>query len=238
MREQLELANDGQKNLIHVMNHQIKGYLGKDRDIFAELLTDDYGKMPDAAMPLLKTGLKETAEGVEYVTQILRGASADTGALLYDMNKLDLEDLISKAFNEKKEEGERKGLEMNLATDNGNHIILGDEKQLGEAFRNLIDNAISYTSSGNVWVNLSEKHGKVLISVKDTGIGIKEEDKPRLFKSGGITEESIKINIKSSGYGLVFVRGVAEAHKGRVWLESDGEGKGTTFFVELPIIKK
>jgi len=74
----------------------------------------------------------------------------------------------------------------------------------------------------------------VLLKVEDTGIGIKDSDKSKLFKSGGRGVDSLKININSTGYGLAFVKGVVEAHKGKVWVESRGEGKGSTFYIELP----
>jgi signal transduction histidine kinase len=65
-------------------------------------------------------------------------------------------------------------------------------------------------------------------------VGISDEDKPKLFKSGGRGTDSLKININSTGYGLAFVKGVVEAHKGRVWAESEGPGKGSVFYMELP----
>jgi two-component system sensor histidine kinase/response regulator len=234
LREELENSITGQKNLIHIMNHQIKGYLGKNKDIFAELLTDDYGKVPDTALPLLKTGLEQTNEGVDFVSQILRGASADNGALIYDMKKINLKDLLVKIFEEKKPAAEKKNLDISLKIDAGNYNTVGDEKQLGEAITNLIDNAINYTLSGSIRVELSEKYGRLILMIKDTGVGVKEEDKNKLFKAGGITKDSIKVNIKSSGYGLVFVKSVILAHKGMVWFESEGENQGTTFYVALP----
>lgn len=236
--EQLEISNEGQKNLIHIMNHQIKGYLGKNKDIFAELLTDDYGKIPDSATPILKTGLEETNEGVEFVTQILRGASAENGTLLFDMKNTNLINLLTKAFEAEKKEAEKKGLKISLDIDRGDYGIWGDEKQLTEALKNLIDNSIYYTPSGSIEIKLSKNSaGKALMTFKDTGVGVRTEDMSRLFKPGGVAKDSIKVNIKSSGYGLVFVKGVVESHKGKIWLESEGEGKGSTFFVELPITK-
>ncbi len=232
--QKLADANAGQKTLIHVMNHQIKGFLGACKNIFAELMTDDYGKMPEATLPLLQKGLEETNDGVDYVTQILRGASAESGSIIYDMHELDLKALLEKAYAEKIEGAKKKGLATALDIKDGNYTISADEKNLFEALKNLIDNSINYTPAGNIWVSLSKKDGKALIAVKDTGIGVREEDKPKLFKAGGITKDSIRVNIKSSGYGLAFVKGVAEAHKGKVWLESEGEGKGSTFYLELP----
>ncbi len=236
--EELETANAGQKTLIHIMNHQIKGYLGKNKDIFAELLTEDYGDMPKSAAPLLKEGLEQTNTGVEFVSQILQGASAENGTLIYDMKKIDLGELLKKTFEKNKQTAEKKGLNITLNIDDGDHYVMGDEKYLGEAFRNLIDNSINYTPRGSININLYEKYGEVLVSIKDTGVGVKEEDRPRLFKAGGVGRDSIEVNVQSSGYGLVFVKGVIKSHNGKVWFDSEGEGKGTTFYVDLPKAKK
>ena len=73
-----------------------------------------------------------------------------------------------------------------------------------------------------------------LFAVIDTGIGLSDEVKPKLFTKGGRGKDSLKINVNSTGYGLSFVKGVIEAHKGRVWAESAGLGKGSQFYAELP----
>ncbi len=234
LKEQLQSANAGQKNLIHIMNHQIKGHLGKNKNIFAELLTDDYGVMPEAAKPLLQVGLDESDAGVQYVTQILNGASAESGMLQYDMQTINYSEIVKEVAEKERDLAEKKGLKFDVKI-NGDYMTLGDVKQLNEATRNLIENSIYYTPSGNIWVNLEEKGGKIVLSVKDTGVGIKAEDRDRLFRAGGVTKDSLKVNVKSSGYGLVFVKGVVETHNGRVWFESEGAGKGSTFFLELPL---
>lgn len=79
-------------------------------------------------------------------------------------------------------------------------------------------------------------NSKILLSVKDTGIGINEEDKKRLFTEGGRGKDSVKVNVDSTGYGLYTVKLIADAHNGRVWAESAGAGKGSQFYLELPTI--
>ncbi len=235
LNEKLLVANDGQKNLIHIMNHQIKGYLGINRNIFAELLTDDYGKVPEEAKDLIMKGKENSEGGVEYVTGILRGDSAESGSLTFDMKPVDFKEIVSVVIEKIKGAIEKKGLKLSVDIANGAYNILGDSIQLGEAVRNLIENSMHYTPSGEISIRLKQAGGKVLLSVKDTGVGIKKEDKDKLFKAGGVGSESIKINVNSSGYGLAFVKGVVEKHKGKVWFESAGAGKGSTFFVELPV---
>ncbi len=240
LREQLDVsniklkeANQGQSNLIHFMNHQVKGRFGNAKNIFAELLTDDYGEMPAEARVLLQKGLEETNMGVDYVQSILRGASAEMGTLPYDMKQMNFRDVLEKVFAKQKEYAESKGLKISLDIKDGNFEMTGDERQLSESVKNLIDNSINYTKEGNIHVSLASED-KIKLTVKDTGVGISPEDKLKLFKSGGRGVDSLKINVNSTGYGLAFVKGVIEAHKGRVWAESEGTDKGSTFYIELP----
>lgn len=235
--EELEATNKGQENLIHIMNHQIKGYLGTARNIFAELSqSNDYGTMPEPSKPLLAKGFEEMTAGVDYVQQILKGASARSGTLSYTMLPLDLKPLVSKLLDKQKEVAEKNGLSFESIIADGNYDIVGDATMLEEAFKNLITNAVKYNNpKGSIAVTLSRTGEKILFAVKDTGRGISKEDEPQLFKPGGVGKDSIKYNIESSGFGLAFVKPVAEKHGGKVWFVSNSPEKGTTFFVELPV---
>jgi len=235
LREKLEIANEGQTNLIHIMNHQIKGYLTINKDIFAELLTDDYGKVPEEAREIIAKGLESSDKGQKYVTDILKGASAENETLYYDMKKIDFKEIVSNEIENQKMIIEKKKLKLDVDISNGDYNMIGDKSQLGEAIRNLIENSICYTITGSISINLKSKSDKIIFSIKDTGVGVKAEDKDKIFKAGGVGCDSIKINVNSSGYGLAFVKGVVEKHKGKVWFESAGEGKGSTFYVELPM---
>lgn len=235
LREHLEIANAGQSNLIHIMNHQIKGYLTVNKNIFAELLTDDYGKIPEEAKEIIAKGLDSSDKGQKYVTAILKGASAESGSLTYDMQPLDFNNVVSEVVSKEKEIAEKKGLKFEVSISKESYNMIGDHTQLEEAVRNLIENSIYYTPTGEISINLRHKNNKIIFSVKDTGVGIKEEDRDKIFKVGGVGSDSIKINVNSSGYGLAFVKGVVEKHKGRTWFESAGAGKGTAFYIELPL---
>ncbi|HUD01591.1 MAG TPA: ATP-binding protein [Rhabdochlamydiaceae bacterium] len=112
--------------------------------------------------------------------------------------------------------------------------MVGDPTHLGEAVRNLIDNSINYTQKGSITLGLNRSGGNIIFTVEDTGVGINDEDKTKLFTQGGRGKESSKINVNSTGYGLVFVKSVAEAHHGSVRADSLGTGKGSTFTMELP----
>ncbi len=232
----LQIANEGQTNLIHVINHQIKGYIAKSRNIFSELLTEPtYGPVSDAAKPMLQEGFNSLTEGVDFVQHILNASNIEKGTLAFIMQPNDFRKILEDVSAKQKIVAEGKGLQYELTIDDGNYDISADGDQIKESVRNLIDNSINYTPTGGIKVHLSQTDKKLLLTIKDTGVGITDDDKNRLFTKGGKGKDSTKINVNSSGYGLSFVKGVIDAHKGRVWAESEGHGKGSLFSVELPL---
>jgi len=115
-------------------------------------------------------------------------------------------------------------------------MMAGDVFWLKEVVNNLIENSIKYTREGKITVGLSDGDGKIHFSVKDTGVGITEEDKKILFTEGGRGKDSVKINTDSTGYGLYSVKLIIEAHNGKAWGESAGPNKGSEFHVEFPAV--
>ena len=236
LAKDLKTANEGQQNLIHIINHQIKGYLSKARNIFSELLHEpDYGPVSEASKPMLAEGFKSLTEGVDFVKDFLDASNIEKGSYAFSLAPIDFRALVEEMAEKQKSLAEDRKLSYEVKVDEGDYTFNGDKLQLGQAVKNLIDNSIRYTLEGGLSVNLSKKDNKILFSVKDTGVGLSEELKPKLFTQGGRDKNSIKININSTGFGLSFVKGVAEGHQGRVWAESEGPNKGSTFYLELPV---
>ncbi len=236
LNQQLQEANDGQSNLLHILNHQIKGYLAKSRNIFAELMNDpEYGACTAEASPLLLEGFNSLTDGVMFVTDFLNSANVQDGTYEYVRIDFDLRAIVEEQFKPLEPVAAKKGLSYELKVEKGDYKMSGDKMQIGQAVRNLIENSILYTPKGGLKVKLERKADKMLFSVSDTGVGLSEDVKPKLFTKGGRDKNSMKINVNSTGFGLAFVKGVAEAHKGRVWAESEGQGKGSQFYLELPL---
>ena len=236
LREQLQIANEGQSNLLHIINHQIKGYLSKSRNIFAELIAEpSYKACTEESKPMLQEGFNSLTEGVGFVTDFLNASNIEKGSYEYKMMPFNFKTLVVDTDDKQKEAAREKGLAFDLVIEEGDYSMIGDKIQLAQAVRNLIDNSIKYTPKGSINARLATNNNKILFTIKDTGVGISNELKPKLFTKGGRDRESLKININSTGFGLAFVKGVVEAHKGRVWAESPGVGKGSTFYMELPL---
>jgi len=113
----------------------------------------------------------------------------------------------------------------------------GDPEEVRAAVSNLIDNAIKY-SGGHVAVSVetAQVDGKfVSVRVKDAGPGIPKDELKQVFKRFYRVPGPLASRVKGTGLGLYIVRAVARHHGGRVWAESDGPGRGSTFVIQLPI---
>ncbi|MFA6586284.1 MAG: sensor histidine kinase [Candidatus Paceibacterota bacterium] len=244
------------ESLIHLVTHKVKGSFTRSKYIFDGILGGMFGDINDKVRDIATQGLESDNGGIETVDLVLNAANLTKGTIKYDMKTINFKELVDKSINDKKISIEAKGLkletEMKPARDASGIVpaggedtynVLGDTIWLKEVVNNLIENAIKYTQAGKITVGLEKKDNpakdgarKVLFYVKDTGVGVNEEDKKRLFTEGGRGKESVKINVDSTGYGLYSVRLIVDAHKGRVWMEPNKEGSGSIFFVELDAV--
>ena len=104
-------------------------------------------------------------------------------------------------------------------------------------FGNLLTNSAKYTErGGRIWLAAERRGDEVVVSVRDTGIGIPAESLPRIFDMFTQVDRSIERSTGGLGIGLALVKGLVEMHGGTVTAASDGPGKGSTFTVRLPVL--
>jgi signal transduction histidine kinase len=248
-KEQLAALNINLQNLMkqreslmHLITHKVKGSFTRTKILFASMLDGTFGEISPEIKKRATQGLDFDNGGLETVDLILNVANMQNGIIKYEMKPVNLKELVEQVVSEKKIPIEAKGLKIETNIEDGAFNVTGDVFWLKEAINNLVENSIRYTKEGSITVGLEKKpagmqggNDKILFSVKDTGVGIAEEDKKNLFTEGGRGHDSIKVNVDSTGYGLYTVKLVIEGHKGRVWAESEGAGKGAQFYIELPV---
>jgi len=163
-----------------------------------------------------------------------------SGKAILNKEEVQLEDLLLKTIEEFRPQLEQKpnlSFKINLSKEKLAKIKV-DIKRIREVFSNLIDNALKHTLKGKVELFLEKikEKNSILFKVKDTGIGIPKEELSYIgqspFERG---KEAKKLSPMGKGIGLYLSRLIVEAHGGKLWAESEGEGKGSTFYVELPI---
>ena len=109
-----------------------------------------------------------------------------------------------------------------------------DPTKLSEAIENILSDSVKYTPAGNVWVKLFEDEDEVILSIRDTGIGIDKDDIPKIFQKFFRTKAVARLSTEGTGLGLYFTRRVLEDHGGHIWVESSGLEKGSEFIIKLP----
>jgi signal transduction histidine kinase len=241
LREHLEIANRNQESLIHFVSHQLKGFFTKSKMIFSGIVENDFGVASKELKEAAKEGLLSDDNAVSMIQDILGASNLKKGTTTYNMKEVDFAQVVKKICESFTKEVADRGLELKCNIPDTPFKILADSTQIDQVVKNLIDNSLKYTPKGSVEVSLSseKKDGKdkVLLIIKDTGIGLSESDKKKLFTEGGKGDESLKVNVNSTGYGLYIVKKIVENHGGKIWAESDGRGMGSRFYVELGLIK-
>lgn len=225
------------ESLVHLITHKVKASFTRSKYIFAEMYGGGYGELSDELKTMTKKGLDSDEEGIKTIDIVLNAFNLENGLVQYDMKEMNFKDTVVHSFESRKNPAVAKGLGYDLDIQEDLFVISGDQFWLSEVTNNLIENAVRYTLKGAILVGLNKVNNKLIFSVKDSGVGITEEDKKNLFTEGGRGKDSIKVNVDSTGYGLYSAKLIVEAHGGRIWVESEGEGKGSTFFVELDLIK-
>src|SRR3989344_5619580 len=224
------------ESLMHLINHKVKGSFTRSKYIFAGMLDGTFGDINEEIKKRANQGLESDDAGIKTIDLVLNTDNLQKGLIKYDMKTVDLKDIALKIISEKKGPAETKGIGMKNDIKEGTYSVLGDSFWLKEAINNLLENSIRYTKSGTITLGLEKNNDKILLSVKDTGIGMTPEDRNILFTQGGRGKDSVKTNVDSTGYGLYSVKLIIDAHKGRVYAESPGVDKGSTFFIEFPVV--
>jgi len=239
--EELEIANNNQQSLIHFISHQLKGFFTKSKMIFAGIIENDFGQSSETLVEVAKEGLQSDDNAVAMIQDILGASNLKKGTTTYNMKAIDFSEVVKGMCNSFEKEISERGLKLERNISETPIIIAADKTQITQVVKNLIDNSIKYTKEGKIKVSLGIKNvdskQKVDFAIEDTGVGLSESDKNKLFTEGGKGDDSLKINVNSTGYGLYIVKKIVENHGGKIWAESEGRGLGSRFFVELDVVK-
>lgn len=159
----------------------------------------------------------------------------DKGNEVFVMITQDLNSLIETIVNDYQALAKKKTLEFSFHPDTSLPALELDQEKISKALKHLLDNAFKFTENGAIQIITLGTNETARIMIKDTGIGIKEEDHPKLFKHFSQLSCGIHRKTGGTGLGLIIAKIIAEKHGGRIWVESE-YGKGSTFIIELPIL--
>ena len=185
-----------------------------------------------------KEFLEICIHNVDYIKNLvistIQLAKINSKDTTFDFNEICLFELADSVLSDIQTIINDKGIKIQNKID-GKITVLADVLRLREVFVNLLTNSIKFTESGGL-LSLDAKENDdefVTILIKDTGIGLGEEEKIHLFEEFYKADQS-RHELESSGLGLTICKRIVEKHGGKIWAESPGKGKGTTFYFTIP----
>jgi PAS domain S-box-containing protein len=172
----------------------------------------------------------------QLIEDLMDTARIVRGKLKLEVHPVNLAPLIEKAMDVVRPAADAKGIDLEASLDRESDQITGDPDRLQQVVWNLLSNAVKFTTEGGrVKVNLGRVDPYIEIRVSDTGCGISPDFMPHLFERYRQADASGARRKGGLGLGLTLVRQLVEMHGGAVTAESEGEGKGATFIVRLPV---
>jgi signal transduction histidine kinase len=243
VKAELEQVNTKLKDLDATKNeflsfatHQLRSPLTSIKwglNAVTETLID---KHADADSVKIVSHLATTTDDlISTVNDLLDISKIEQGGLVMKSEDFDIYDMTARITEEFKMTAQKKNLTLKLVGDVIPCMMHGDQTKLRQVIVNMIDNAIKYTAAGNVTVSFIKKNNQARIEITDTGPGISPEELGKLFYkfTRGVAG---KASQGGSGLGLYLAKKIVEMHQGTVGVTSEGVGKGSTFFVELPVL--
>lgn len=221
---------------ISLASHQLRSPLTVIKG-YASTLTDGVvGDLTPKQNEIIRHIYIAAQELAAVVEDFLNVTKIEQGGMKYVFEETDVQVLVNDLVSDMKIAAEDKHLNFSSSIDTSKKFLIrADGVKLKQVFLNLVDNSIKYTQEGFVKVSLSENShdGTITFSVNDSGVGISEETKAKLFTKFARGEGGA-LNAGGSGLGLYLAQEIVKAHKGKITIDSEGLGKGATFSVVLP----
>jgi heavy metal sensor kinase len=178
--------------------------------------------------------LLEAERTAKLIDELLALARADSGSEAFDIRPIDLHSTIRESGSKWNQVASLRDLQFEEHSDSQQLTVIGDETALRRVIDILLDNAVKYTSSpGTIILSAEQKNGHVIISVKDTGIGIAAEDQQKIFERFYRADKARSRTLGGAGLGLAIAQWIVQVHKGTIAVESE-PGNGSVFRVEIP----
>lgn len=234
--EQLKILDQQKSEFVSIASHQLRSPLTAIRGYTSMLMEGSYGDIPEKAMEAIDRVSQSSQHLVALVEDLLNISRIESGKMSYNFVSVDLEKMTEDIIGALLPNAQKSKLDLTFETDkDGPYLISADNEKIRQVILNLIDNSIKYTPSGFIKVRLSKDKAsnKISLRVEDSGVGVSPELMDRLFEKFSRGDDKNKLHVNGTGLGLYVAKEIIKAHKGDIWVESPGEGKGSTFFVEF-----
>jgi CheY-like chemotaxis protein len=219
-------------NMSHELRTPLNSVIG-----FSEVLQDQlFGPINPKQQEYVGNIITSGRHLLSLINDILDLSKVEAGKMGLDLDTFALSDTLGASMNILRERALKSGLELHLDLDpRADVLVMADQRKLKQILFNLLSNAVKFTpTAGSVQLSAVRDGNFLEITVADSGIGIREEDIPKLFQAFTQLESAYTKGFEGTGLGLALTRQLVEMHGGRIWLKSEF-GKGSRFSFTIPI---
>jgi signal transduction histidine kinase len=233
-REQAEAANSAKDEFLAVLSHELRtplnAMLGWVRLLKTNRESDEiFTKAVDS---IERSALTQT----KFVEDLLDVTRIANGNIRLTKRPFTLDHVVEAAVDAIRPTAEAKSIDLKYTAETSDVAIFADSERVQQIVNNLMSNAVKFTpEGGEISVTLSRAGDEAVITVRDNGQGISPEFLPKVFERYKQANNSTTNRKGGLGLGLAIVKHITELHGGTITAESQGEGKGSTFIVRLPV---
>ncbi|MGD8264001.1 MAG: ATP-binding protein [Desulfobacterales bacterium] len=239
-----EIANRSKSAFLANMSHEVRTPLNHIIGFTELVCNKHYGPLNETQEEFLNDVIDSSHHLLSLINDILDLSKIEAGKLELELSSVPIKTLLENSLTMIKEKALKHSVELSINTDGIPETITADERKLKQIIYNLLSNAIKFTpDNGQIsltahnWQAHDTNHPHVFdpesrficISVSDTGIGLNSEDLERIFDSFEQVESSHYRRFQGTGLGLSLTKQLVELHGGKIWAESEGSGRGSTF---------
>jgi len=237
VNQELKKLDEMKSEFISLASHELRTPLTAVRCAIQLMLAGKSGKINRTQKKFLSMSETNMNRLTKIVNELLDLSQIKSGRRETQCEDMDLIEIIEYILACLRPQAKGKAVELRSDVEEGFRTVYADREMVEKILINLLGNAIKFTPEhGEVIVSarVSEEKRKALISVRDSGIGIRKDQLEGLFMKFHQMEESPHVHVDGAGLGLVLTKGLVEAQGGEIWVESEF-GKGSTFSFTLPI---
>jgi len=222
---------------VSVAAHQLRTPLSIIKWSLSMLIGGEMGEIAENHKVILEKANQTNERMIHLINDLLNVARIEEGRFIYKPTTVEFTEIIEAIIDSVMPLIEKKKIILTTELHKDiDKVVKVDIEKIRLAAKNLIDNAIRYTpEGGNIHIELVKEDGKLLFSVKDSGIGIPKEQQERVFTKFFRASNAVRMETEGTGLGLFITKNILESHGGTIWFKSQ-EKKGTTFFFNLPVI--
>lgn len=239
-----KLEESRRSEFVSTASHEMRTPIAAIEGYLALALNPKVASIDSRGRNLLEKAHAATKQLSQLFVDLLTSAKAEDGRLASYPKIIEIGEVLEQITEAARFTAQKKGLELKYILSGGTDVRGGrvvrplfyvyvDPNRIREVLQNLVDNAVKYTTEGSVAVALTGDNSVAQVQIKDTGIGIPDEDIPHLFQKFYRIDNSMTRSVGGTGLGLFISKKIVELYNGRIWVESQ-VGKGSTFFLNLP----